>query len=158
MYIKRERVRKYSYDLTLDPTHASGGRKSTLIGFKWPRYKEVRQKRPQALRYDPAGSGRTSICVRRFGAPPSRRPVSVIRPDRRRVGPLRRPSMFRNTAGWHCPLPISARCVGQDLNLRTPTGQDPEPCAFDQAGPPTRDAAGAISWTRNNLVVHPGGA
>src|SRR5437870_5844334 len=29
------------------------------------------------------------------------------------------------------------RCVGQDLNLRTPSGQRPQRCAFDQAGPPT---------------------
>ena len=33
-------------------------------------------------------------------------------------------------------------CVGQDLNLRTPTGQDPEPCAFDQAWQPTHAAGG----------------
>src|SRR5437667_3802808 len=33
-------------------------------------------------------------------------------------------------------------CVGQDLNLRTPTGQDPEPCAFDQAWQPTHVAGG----------------
>ena len=31
------------------------------------------------------------------------------------------------------------QCVGQDLNLRTPTGQRPQRCAFDQAGPPTRN-------------------
>src|SRR5712692_4673742 len=37
-----------------------------------------------------------------------------------------------------CP---SKGCVGQDLNLRTPTGQDPEPCAFDQAWQPTHVAA-----------------
>src|SRR6267143_2201230 len=35
----------------------------------------------------------------------------------------------------------SKECVGQDLNLRTPTGQDPEPCAFDQAWQPTHVAA-----------------
>src|SRR2546427_913407 len=49
-----------------------------------------------------------------------------------------------------CPLvsvvegsfdPLSGGCVGQDLNLRTPTGQDPEPCAFDQAWQPTHAAA-----------------
>ncbi len=31
-------------------------------------------------------------------------------------------------------------CVGQDLNLRTPAGQRPQRCAFDQAGPPTHGA------------------
>src|SRR2546426_7837657 len=47
-----------------------------------------------------------------------------------------------SSAGWQRPHPVPTRCVGQDLNLRTPTGQDSEPCAFDQAGPPTHDAAG----------------
>src|SRR2546425_10793294 len=45
-------------------------------------------------------------------------------------------------ARWAPPRCVSTGCVGQDLNLRTPTGQDSEPCAFDQAGPPTHDAAG----------------
>src|SRR2546422_11190541 len=51
---------------------------------------------------------------------------------------------------------FSARCVGQDLNLRTPTGQDSEPCAFDQAGPPTHTQREAIWWARNNLAVDTG--
>src|SRR2546428_716412 len=51
---------------------------------------------------------------------------------------------------------VSARCVGQDLNLRTPTGQDSEPCAFDQAGPPTHTQREAIWWARNNLAVDTG--
>src|SRR5438034_1269969 len=46
-------------------------------------------------------------------------------------------------AGWKRPSfrarDVVARlgCVGQDLNLRTPTGQRPQRCAFDQTGPPT---------------------
>src|SRR2546425_5510649 len=61
--------------------------------------------------------------------------------DLPRLGPLLL-SMSRNGTGWQWPGRVSTRCVGQDLNLRTPTGQDSEPCAFDQAGPPTHDAAG----------------
>src|SRR2546425_12832171 len=49
---------------------------------------------------------------------------------------------FQEWGGVGTPRCVSTGCVGQDLNLRTPTGQDSEPCAFDQAGPPTHDAAG----------------
>ena len=46
--------------------------------------------------------------------------------------PLECPSMYN--------ICRPEECVGQDLNLRTPTGQDPEPCAFDQAWQPTHAA------------------
>src|SRR3970040_728369 len=52
--------------------------------------------------------------------------------------------------------PQSARratgCVGQDLNLRTPTRQDPESCAFDQAWQPTHAADVPNRTTRNKLA------
>src|SRR2546428_7880069 len=87
--------------------------------------------------------------------PPARMPLNMVAAANRlhsrveviftprdvsRLGPLL--PMSRNGAGSQRPHPVSTRCVGQDLNLRTPTGQDSEPCAFDQAGPPTHDAAG----------------
>src|SRR5439155_8323448 len=42
-----------------------------------------------------------------------------------------------------------SECVGQDLNLRTPAGQRPQRCAFDQAGPPTH---GALSSRASILI------
>src|SRR2546427_11015756 len=98
-----------------------------------------------------AGSSTTDL----IRLPPARMPLKTVAAANRlqsrvevifkprdapRFGP--RLPMSRSGAGVQRPHPVSTRCVGQDVNLRTPTGQDSEPCAFDQAGPPTHDAAG----------------
>src|SRR2546425_5862973 len=89
-------------------------------------------------------SCRTSTSVRRYKDPSdaSFRSLAVRSEGANAWSTDTNAASWRDGAGWQRPRPIWTRCVGQDLNLRTPTGQDSEPCAFDQAGPPTHDAAG----------------
>ena|SRR2546425_2770464 len=65
------------------------------------------------------------------------------------VAPAHIPELTKcKNLGWMADL---GWCGGWDLNPRTPTGQGPEPCAFDLSWQPPRVSEREIIWFDKGL-------
>src|SRR5437879_613208 len=80
-------------------------------------------KRPSRSAFPSRVQTTAAMC----GAPPGHQPLDSNR------NPI-----FRVFTSWNSKIRL-VWCGGWDLNPRTPTGQGPEPCAFDLSWQPPRE-------------------